>query len=150
MNTSQSTDSDAGSKVVCVDPPYVLEFWRAILPGLWLAVRNSYGCERTVERVKKNLVSGEWGLWLVVDDGIEGFAITEVLTDDDGWWLNIPFAHSRGRIDTHSEFFNHIVPQVKEWGGKGVKFCSGRKGYERVARKHGWKVRFKEYIVEEF
>jgi hypothetical protein len=138
-------------QVEWVEPQYVPAFWEKITPGIWASVRKSGGNEKTVERIRESLGSGAWSLWLVASgDGLEGFAITEPLLDDHGWWLNVPFAWSRGRVDTHGPFFEHVTPLAKKSGALGVKFISSRLGYKRMAEKKGWHVRMREFIVEEF
>ena len=147
-STSQQTASSLS--VEWVEPQYVEAFWGMLSPGLWKSVRKSRGNEKTVERIRGQLVGGNWGLWLVLGDGLEGFATTEVLTDDHGWWVSIPFAWSRGTADTHTAFFDHISPIMRERGARGIKFASYRPGYERVAKRRGWKKAMTQYIVEYF
>jgi hypothetical protein len=138
-------------QIEAIEPWYVKDFWPQILPGLWEAARNSHGTEGTIERTKRNLETGAWVMWIGVRDGVlEGFAILENVFDDDGLWLNVPFAWSRGKMDTITPFFEEAGRMAESMEARGVKFISAVEGFEAMAKRRGWKIRYKEYIVKDF
>lgn len=104
----------------------------------------------TVGQVEDALRQGMWDLWIVGDGEGEylGFGIAERMPRANGMWLNIPFAYSKDGL--YLQFFAKMNEVAYSEGMNGVKFVSGRPGFERVAEKYGWKPGFREYIVSDF
>jgi hypothetical protein len=124
------------------------EHFHLIWDGLEEAISHSGGYV-TVGQVHDQLRMRNWRLFLVYSEGeYAGFGIAEPLPLANGMWLNIPFAYATNGL--YLEFFAHMAEISRENGMAGVKFVSGRSGFERVAKKYGWKPGFREYIVEDF
>lgn len=127
------------------------EFWEQILPGLKESVKKSRGNDATIKRVREYLDLGLWELWLVSDEGLSAFAVTEPLPDDHGWVVNIPFAWSSGRTgEVIEKFFAHITPLAEAAGARGIVFATHRVGFDRLAQRKGWKKALTQYVVAEF
>jgi hypothetical protein len=120
------------------------------MPGIWESVRKSQGNQATVDRIRQNLESGLWDLWIACAPKLVGFAVTEPLMDDWGTWVNVPFAWSQGKVDTMTPFFDAICPIAKATGALGVKFASHRPGFIRLAESRGWESGLRQFIVARF
>lgn len=103
------------------------------------------------EGIIKNIENGVFGLWIISNDNLYvGFVITEVMKEDKGNWINIAWMYAKPGHSPYEPAYKAIVPLAKELGFAGVKFISSREGFERVAKKLGYKKRFVEYVVEDF
>lgn len=134
--------------VIPVSTETATSWFNVIRDGLNDAINMSGGYVNCGD-VFRHVREGLWMLYIVMEDGeYVGFGTVELLDSAVGQWVNIPFAYSKKGVT--KEFFNHIVEQAEANGMAGVKFVSGRPGFERVAKDMGWKKGFTEYIVKDF
>jgi len=123
-------------------------WFNTIRHGINVTIDNSGGYVSPGD-VYRQLREGNWMLYIMMHDGdYVGFTILELLDSAKGQWVNIPFAYAT--TDMYEEFFDHIIEQADLNGMAGIKFVSSREGFERVAKKRGWKRGFTEYIVKDF
>ena len=123
-------------------------WFHTIRPGLQAAIRKSGGYI-SIGEILMRVAGGEWELYIVErDEDYIGFAIVEYLALANGMWLNIPFAYAQG--DAVEDFLEYASHVAADGGMAGVKFISSRPGFERVAKAHGWKRGFQEFIVADY
>jgi hypothetical protein len=125
------------------------EWWPEVYDGIESALNNSDNLQ-TMRGIYDYLASGDWVLWLVLEDGdLLGAALTEILTTAKGLYCNVPFGYSKDpRRDIHQYFFPHIEEIARELEFAGVKFISKRPGYARKAKSMGYERGFVEYRKE--
>lgn len=124
-------------------------YYHIIRPWLEEALAHS-GNYVTVGQVFDALNMGTWTLYMVYgeDKWPIGFGIVELLNTANGTWLNVPFAYAKN--GSYVEFFEHLCDLAYGRGMTGVKFVSGRAGFEKRAKEFGWKKGFTEWIVRDF
>jgi hypothetical protein len=124
-------------------------WFHIIREGLEEAMEHSGGYV-TIGQIHDALRQGIWDLYIVSDGEGEylGFGIVERMSRANGMWLNVPFAYSKDGL--YLQFFSKMNQIAYDEGMNGVKFVSGRKGFERIAEKYGWDFGFREYIVSDF
>ncbi len=123
-------------------------WFNTIRHGINIAIENSGGYVSSGD-VFRQLTDGNWMLYIGMEDNdYVGFAVVEFLDSAKGKWVNVPFASTS--TDMYDTLFSHLIEQADLNGMAGVKFVSSRKGFERVAEKHGWRMGFTEYIVKDF
>ena len=125
------------------------KYFHTIWDGLQEAMSHSGGYV-TIGQILDQVRHGNWKLFMVLEDNGDyvGFGIVEPLSLANGLWLNVPFAYARNGL--YQEFFSHMKEIAYKTGMSGIKFVSGRPGFEKVAEKYGWKKGFTEWIVEDF
>jgi hypothetical protein len=125
------------------------KYFLIIHEGLEKAMSHSGGYV-TVGQIHQALRENVWWLYMVLDDDGDyvGFGIAEPLALANGTWLNIPFAYAKDGL--YDEFFFHMREVALDNGMVGIKFVSSRPGFEKIAKRNGWKPGFVEYIVEDF
>lgn len=134
--------------VFSISPDTVRKWFLVIHGDLCEAIENSGGYA-TPGFVFDMLENGTWILYIFYrDTEYAGFGIIESIKTAKGDYINVPFAYSSGGLT--EEFFNVICKDARDNGYVGVKFVSSRPGFEKIAKKLGWKKGFTEYIVQEF
>lgn len=123
-------------------------FFNQLRPWIERVLINSANYS-TIGDVWRMLAEERATLLLGYSGFMVGFAFAEPLHTAFGPWINIPFAYCESELD-YNEFFDEIGKMADERGMAGVKFISYRKGFEKLAEKHGWERGYTEYIVKDF
>lgn len=94
------------------------------------------------EDVYLSLKTNGGTLYMVSIDGEEqGFLILRVLSDFDGPRLHIWVLHSFSKVDLMAEFDEELTAIARQVNASRITFGSTRKGWQKVAGKHGFTVR---------
>lgn len=129
-------------------PQNVPAFWDDMKPGIEKACEASFH-EVSVETIWKYISSGVWTVWIASEgDEMVGLAIGEMITTENGWWLNLPFAWVDHSMKTVNRLLDTIEKFAKDNNALGVKFISASPKFMAL-RRRGYAPRYTEYVREE-
>jgi hypothetical protein len=124
---------------VFIEPQKLREIWGWVRPRLLEVQEHSDG-NWIPEDVYTDCFNGRSMLWVVTDQGKPvGFGVMQPLGD----CLHVWCGWGQMLMD---EGFRHIREIAKAGGSRRISFDSNRPGWERVARKHGFRP--KQWIAE--
>ena len=114
-----------------VEPHRLREVWDFVRPGLLEVREHSYDAW-IPEDVYTDCFNGKAMLWLLMTDKPVGFGVVQPMGDTLHVWIG-------WGAWTMGEGFRHAKEIAKAGGAKKVSFESRRPGWEKLAKKHGFR-----------
>jgi hypothetical protein len=126
-------------QIIPVSPAGLAAVWPRVRPALdSMGKGDGWIPEDLYMAIKTNAAT----LYMVSIDGDEhGFLILRVLHDFDGPRLHIWVLYSFSKVDLMTEFDEHLTNIARQVNASRITFGSTRKGWSKVAGKHGFTVR---------